>query len=74
MRFAFRVQRISFVAKSRALANLASYARPRLCDLADVLLAGCSISLQKHCGAYDNAPDATSTTASSVFGGTDVRR
>jgi hypothetical protein len=73
MRFAFRVQKISIVAKSRALANLVS-AGPRLCDLADVLYAGCSISLQKQCGAYDNAPDATSTTASSVIGGTDVRR
>jgi hypothetical protein len=74
MRFAFRGQKISIVAKSRALANLAAYAGPRLCDLADVLYAGCSISLQKQCGAYDNAPDATSATASSVIGGTDVRR
>jgi hypothetical protein len=74
MRFAFRVQKISILKSLGRWGISRLYAGPGLCDLADVLYAGCSISLQKQCGAYDNAPDATSATASSVIGGADVRR
>lgn len=44
-----------------------------LCDLADVLSRRLFHSAAKAIDAYDNAPDATSTTASFVIG-TDIRR